>query len=291
MKLLTAIFAAAVAFSCGNPLAMNDGTAVTGDETPVTYATPAAAESPIHPIIELNIRGLLGGSRDGKWLTAAEVAGSLDQDLKYSIFSLPNTNSGTMTIPKPVLEPPCEEFYFIGEGDRDRAVNAIAIGENAAWQLQPRPVSEIARTSAVYQKAASELLAKKQLKRPPVNIDHIFQADLDGDGTNEVLISATHYKQGLMSRGSFNDYSFVLLRKVVNGKVHEEVLAGDFGSSAAGMNTPAQFKLSAIADLNGDGKMEVVIFAEYYEGSWIEVYEIDGNEAKLVEPLKIACGV
>ena len=44
-----------------------------------------------------------------------------------------------------------------------------------------------------------------------------------------------------------------------------------------------------MADLNGDGRMEVVVDAAYYEGVFISVYDVLGAEPKIV--LGTGCGV
>jgi hypothetical protein len=49
--------------------------------------------------------------------------------------------------------------------------------------------------------------------------------------------------------------------------------------------------MSAIADLNGDGKMELVHHGAYYEGSYTAVYQIVGSKAVEVKILGAGCGV
>ena len=58
----------------------------------------------------------------------------------------------------------------------------------------------------------------------------------------------------------------------------------DFGA-------PSEYEVSAIADLNGDGKMELVIYCQYYEGNWVETYEIKSGKLSSVKILDVACGV
>ncbi len=103
-----------------------------------------------------------------------------------------------------------------------------------------------------------------------------------------VLVS-TFYKKGLDSSPNVGDYSFVLLRKIVGKTVQNIVVAGDFIKRNIDFGAPNQYMLSSIADLNGDGKMEIIIYGEYYEGSWAEIYEIKENKPTKV--LETGCGV
>ena len=37
--------------------------------------------------------------------------------------------------------------------------------------------------------------------------------------------------------------------------------------------------------------MEIVVYASYYEGNWIEVYEIKGDHPAKIKTLNASCGV
>jgi uncharacterized protein (DUF2141 family) len=87
------------------------------------------------------------------------------------------------------------------------------------------------------------------------------------------------------------DYSFILLRKIVAGKVQNIVVSGDFVTKNIKFGAPGKYELSAIADLNGDGKMEIIVFGSYYEGIWVETHEMKGNKPTLVKAFDVGCGV
>ncbi|MDQ3799514.1 MAG: hypothetical protein M3384_08695, partial [Acidobacteriota bacterium] len=89
-------------------------------------------------------------------------------------------------------------------------------------------------------------------------------------------------------RGS---YSFVLLRKIVSGKVRNIIVTGDFVTKNINFGVPGKFEISSIADLNGDGKLEIIIYGAYYEGNWIEAYEMKGDKPAGIEILNVSCGV
>ena len=59
-----------------------------------------------------------------------------------------------------------------------------------------------------------------------------------------------------------------MLRKVTKNGVRDYLLDGNFfKSSQDSGGAPNRYEISGIADLNGDGKMEIVLYSEYYEGS------------------------
>ena len=49
-----------------------------------------------------------------------------------------------------------------------------------------------------------------------------------------------------------------------------------------------RYRVLDVADLNGDGKMEVLVHAWYYEGAAVIAYTFDGGE--LTEVLATGCG-
>ena len=50
-------------------------------------------------------------------------------------------------------------------------------------------------TQQVYVEAVRDFLKTKGIEEPKVKIDNIIRVDLDGDGEDEVLISATNYSE------------------------------------------------------------------------------------------------
>ena len=85
----------------------------------------------------------------------------------------------------------------------------------------------------------------------------------------------------------------VLLRRVVAGKVETQLVAGEFHPKAYvrkedSFDAPNAYKVIGTFDLDGDGKMEIVVGSNYYEGEEITIYRYDPKKSEAL--LSVACG-
>jgi hypothetical protein len=169
----------------------------------------------------------------------------------------------------------------------ERGVIALA----ALWNALPRKPRVTDPTPKVYVDVVRDFLKTRRIERPQVKIESILRVDLDGDGEDEVLISATNYfsnDNGVPMRSPAGSYSMVLLRRVVAGKVQTQLVEGEFYPKATGYNAPNAYKVIATLDLDGDGKLEVVVNSQYYEGEAITIYRCEPKEVEAV--LSVSCG-
>ena len=85
----------------------------------------------------------------------------------------------------------------------------------------------------------------------------------------------------------------VLLLRVVAGKVETRLVEGEFHPKAYvrkgdNFDAPESYKVVATLDLDGDGKLEVVIAWRYYEGEGTTIYHCDPKKAEAL--LTVECG-
>jgi hypothetical protein len=86
-------------------------------------------------------------------------------------------------------------------------------------------------------------------------------------------------------RGS---YSLVILRRVVDGSVQTKLVAGEVYAKPDESVAPNVYNIAAVLDLNGDGKLEVIVHSFYYEGGETMIYRCEPDK---IEPvLSVACG-
>ena len=239
------------------------------------------------PVVDIGGGGcVMGGVRSGKWLKAEEMAPLMQGGERYNVYNL-TRRVGVRTGVKPASEgPPCSDTMYVKnmspkEGDR----GLIAVGGN--WNALPRVPKVESRRSAVYRAAVAGLLRRNGIRRPQINIVKVLRVDLDGDGTDEILINATRAKRwesgSIANDSNAGDYSVVLLRKVIKGKVETIVLDGEYHPKPRNAETegpPNEYAITSVLDLNGDGRMEVIVEGGYYEGSWKTVYDIKGRKAE-----------
>lgn len=246
----------------------------------------AFSQSGVVPILDMKIGGLLGGVENGKWLNAKQTIAKTTGMEGYVVTNMKGQSSAQIGATLNSPEIPCMEFYSIRN---PAASEGVAIGNEAKWKSLPRALRAIDGGDKTYQKIVGDILRSKLIAKPTVKITQAFRVDLDGDGAEEVVIAATNYKGGLSSASKAGDYSFILVRKMIGKKVQDIIVSGEFYPKAKTFNAPNQVQLSAIADLNGDGKMEIVIYGNYYEGDWVAAYEMKAN--KPVAVLQTGCGV
>jgi len=144
--------------------------------------------------------------------------------------------------------------------------------------------------------ARHNALKTKGIGQPQVKIDNIIRVDLDGDGEEEVLISATNYlnDKRVPMRSPAGSYSMVILRRVFAGKVETQLVEGEFHPKAYvrkedSFDAPNAYKVIAVLDLDGDGKMEIVVGSRYYEGEATTIYRCDAKKCEQL--LSVGCGV
>lgn len=256
----------------------------------ICAASFAHAQQKVVPILELKVGGIIGGVQNGKYLDAKTTAAALKGGENYEVFTMMGHEEGTLIGAKPKNDQDvCTDFYYV-ELD-PKAEYGIALGDGYRWNPVPRIPKALSLTDKTYIKIAADYLRLKGIAKPVVKLTQLYRVDLEGDGQDEVIMSATRYSAGIMSAAKRNDYSFTIVRKIVAGKAKNILLSGDFITKGFDFGAPNTYEVSAIADLNGDGKMEIVHHGAYYEGSGSAVYTIANGQAVEIKILGAGCGV
>lgn len=261
------------------------------------FICASTTASDLHPIVELESGYLFGATKEGKWIKAAEAAKALPDESTYRVYGL-TESLGEAKGGKPKPEDlPCEETLLVALSDKpEKGVIALA----APWNALPRKPKMADTTQQVYIDAVRDFLKTKGIADPKVKIYNIVRVDLDSNGEDEVLINATNYfrdDESVPMRSLAGSYSIVLLRRVGGGKVKTQLIEGEFypkdypkaKQDEGRFDAPNAYKVIAVLDLDGDGKMEVVIHSHYYEGEMTTIYQCDPGKAK--EVLSVGCGV
>ncbi|MGH3650879.1 MAG: hypothetical protein ACRDU9_09245 [Acidimicrobiia bacterium] len=160
------------------------------------------------------------------------------------------------------------------------------IAISAPWTLQPH-LFELATDDGTYSALAAQLLSSRGLDVAGPVIKQLIRTDLEGDGVHEVLVVAEEVTPGVMME--VGDYSIAFMRKVVQGEVQTAVLADtvvlDEDDGFGGAHS-----VGAVADLNGDGKMEIVLNSAFFEGFGVFASEYVNDDLGPVQILTTGCG-
>ena len=263
----------------------------------LSAAGSPAAQKRVVPIVEMKVGALLGGVENGKFLDAKTTAEKLADRQNYTLY-MPGTKSESLLLGKPTAlqEEVCEGFYGINDyaPDNRHEKGGVALGEGFGWKPQPRAVKQIALTNAAYLKIVNDFLRTKRISTAIKKLDQAFSVDLDGDGREEIVLTSTRVDRDFQpkpNRRTYDAYSVVLVRKIVGGKARTIVLEGEFSPKSDAFYDGYTHEISSFADLDGDGKMEILLHGEYYEGSHTSVVQLNGGKVVKVDVLSASCGL
>lgn len=232
----------------------------------------------LHPIVCGSF--LLGGSTSGRWLQPKEVAPGITGGESYRVYSpvqlLGYGTGGKVSLSEiggmPLIE--------IKSAITSKENNLAVCGE---WNALPRIPKLQSNENAVYINIIADILKQNGLSNAPLKIVQHYRIDLEGDGVEEVLIKAEHMPllEPVSKKGT---YSLILLRKIVQGKVENILIEKEFHLKDTSLRQggSSSYQIVFLADLNGDGLMEMIIGWRYYEGLGYRVYEIKNHQVKMV---------
>ena len=162
------------------------------------------------------------------------------------------------------------------------------IGVAGVAEPQPRPVEVLEPSAAVYQQAATAVAEAEGIEGPAPTVTQAVRADLEGDGSDEVIVTAERPSDDSTAMLR-NDVALVFLRRV-DGSEAENFVLRAFYPGVEEAPGDAAYRVAALADLNGDGRLEIAVRSFSAESSGLQVYELtpDGKPAPV---LAVYCGV
>lgn len=238
--------------------------------------------------------GALGWWDGANWIQVDEVTVlpvSGEEDYQVVLFG---SDDIVTAGPETVL---CEPLFNPGVDLSDPDAlgswpDPVGVAISAPWELTPHFVQE-ETDNGTYSDLARPLLAARGLEVETPVIKQVVRFDMDGNGDNEVLVVAEDIADSGSLFAQEGDYSLVFMRVVVEGEVQTAILGESVVDEVQEGTTPfiLSHSVAAVADLSGDGKMEMVIHEVYYEGSGWSVWEYVNDDLGPVFQIGSGCGV
>ena len=260
--------------------------------TPTTTTTTTEPPAPVSGIVATST-GIAGWWDGEAWVSAETTAPPLQRSSEYQFVLLND----------PITTQPAGEITVDGDGLCSTPSSGLRFPEtanwsdpspiavSADWDLRPHRIELLGTSNKTYENAAKNLLPKGA-ETKDLELVQVIRTDLEGDGTLEVIVTAQSISDTTLINNKVGEFSIVFLRKVINDEVQTAVLHSfvveSFNDFEFGFMAPAY--VSAIADLNGDGKMEIVLDSFYYEGRSTAIYEYINNDLGPVAVLGTGCG-
>ncbi|HSL25631.1 MAG TPA: VCBS repeat-containing protein [Acidimicrobiia bacterium] len=255
--------------------------------TTTSTAGPATTTGPATSAVAASRFGVIGWWDGDEWITPRTVfdvpVGGGEQ---YRVVSLdqPITTAvgGAATLCEPSATP-IIAFSPPLPGDH-RQPGAIAV--LADWELRPQQLSVGGEVPAQHQAAVIDVVGLLGIDDPAPTITQFITVDLEGDGGTEIVLVAKRVPDDLL--GGVGDYSVALLRKQIDGEWRTATLESSLG--VADNIYVVSHTIPAVVDLNGDGKMEIVVDGHYYEGAGTAAYEYVDDDLGPQVVLSGGCG-
>ncbi len=242
----------------------------------VEKVNPPIHISGIHPVVDFSNQCLIGGIIDKQWKENNEFKSRITGDEIYSLYSLTKRLSSAHG--GRIYEPSDE-----GEGgtgifiQTDTITNAIGIV--GQWNAMPSKITKLNNNNKFYKNEMRKLLSEYSINLSKVNITQLLQADIDNDNIKEILICIETDRPGYNNTVGLqlNDYSAVVIRKFVNGKIITFVPMGMICNKNSKFNDailPIHFSIIGILDIDGDAIQEILVKMQFtqYQATYIFKY-------------------
>jgi len=227
---------------------------------------------------------LLGGAGKAEWLSPDESVARFSGEVTYSLHSLTQKAKYFLWGEKPELQQSCKIYTVSTEAVLDEG-GFVAVVDG--WDVTKRDVAELSADDPLYQQAVIDWLKTQGVDSPEIGDMHVFRVDLEGDGTDEIFISATHLDESQHTTQA-GDYSVVLMRKVQGNDVITKLILGDvYDSKEPEITYPRTYSLANFIDLNQDGWLEVVVSYLKWEGFGASVFQVAGQD--VLQTLNAGC--
>ena len=252
-----------------------------------TFPSPATIEKPtdFSPVLYGRQLGqstlflLLGGVSRETWLAPDMSVSRFSGAVTYSLHSFTQEAKYFVSASSPAFSPICKEYIVVSGAALDESTGFVGVLDG--WDVTKRTVTELTDGEQFYQQAVTDWLKAEGVASPQVDSVHVYRVDIEGDGVDEVFISAIHLDQSQHTTKA-GDYSIVLMRQVVGNEAVTKLVVGDiYRSQEPERNFPRTYSLTNLIDLNQDGRLEVVVDTQKWEGYGARVFQIDGDDAIL----------
>ena len=249
----------------------------------------------------VGVQGVLGWSENGKWIgigggPVPAAAGDLYQVIRIGNDTISGvlgadpqpycTQNSTIDRTIAIDDPLFTSFASLSMPYTEPVTTPIAISTD--WDLTPNKVVSLGLDSIAYKDIARELLSEFDIDDPDPELTVLVETDLDGDGNDEIFFGVERIADSLMFNTAY-DYSLLYMSKVIDGRFTNTLIYGDIENAEYGNGMLDSIRLSAIADLNGNGRMEVIVGLMYYEGSSTFVIEFNDDKETFTQVLYVGC--
>ncbi len=217
---------------------------------------------------------LLGGVQGETWLTSDKAAAQVGGTVQYDVHTFAKGSYQVYGY-APEFSPTSQEYFL----STDETLNEFGmIGVAHGWPVRQVVAQELSADNEIYQNVVLDWLKENGLPKPELDTLRIFRVDLEGDGVDEIFISATHLDESQHTTQS-GDYSVVLMRKVVGNDAVTLLIAGDiYHSQELEITYPRTYLPASFIDLNRDGVLEVVVDFQQWENAGALIYQVTGQD-------------